>query len=141
MSIWHRDYSLDELNTFAKGTLNEHMGIEIVEIGADYLKGSMPVDQRTKQPGGILHGGASAALAETLGSIAATMCVDTKTHHCVGLDINANHIRAARAGKVIGTASPVHVGRSTQVWRIDIADEADRMICASRLTLAVLSHR
>lgn len=140
MSIWHREYKIEELNALTRGTLDEQIGLKLTEIGEDYVRGTMPVDDRTKQPGGILHGGASVALAESLGSLGATMCVDWNTHLCVGLDINANHIRAAREGTVTGTASPIHIGRGTQVWHIEIRDEADRMVCVARLTIAVLKR-
>jgi 1,4-dihydroxy-2-naphthoyl-CoA hydrolase len=109
-------------------------------IGDDWLQASMPVDARTIQPAGLLHGGASCVLAETLGSIAATLCVDPARQMCVGLEINANHIRSARDGRVTGTARPLHVGTSTQVWQIELRDGRDRLVCVSRLTLAVLDR-
>jgi 1,4-dihydroxy-2-naphthoyl-CoA hydrolase len=116
----------------------EHIGIEFTEIGADFIRGTMPVDGRTRQPYGLLHGGASVALAETLGSTGATMCVDTGEYQCVGQEINANHVRAARAGLVTGTARPAHLGGRTQVWVIDIVNEAGKLVCTSRLTVAVI---
>jgi 1,4-dihydroxy-2-naphthoyl-CoA hydrolase len=116
----------------------EHLGIEFTEIGDDFIRGTMPVDGRTRQPYGLLHGGASVALAETLGSTGATMCVDTKEYQCVGQEINANHLRPARSGYVTGTARPVHLGGRTQVWAIDIVNEAGRLVCTSRLTVAVV---
>jgi len=119
----------------------EHVGIVITEIGDDYLKGTMAVDHRTVQPMGILHGGASVALAETLGSIAANLVVDDAKKYCVGLDINANHIRSANSGMVTGTAKPLHIGSSTQVWGIEIVDEKNRLVCISRLTMAVLDRK
>lgn len=137
MTIWKRPFSLDLAAQMAANTLIEHLDIRIVEIGADYVRASMPVDTRTHQPMGILHGGASVALAETVGSIAAQMCLEPD-YHCVGLDINANHLRAVRSGQVFGTARPLHLGRSTQVWDIRINDEQDRPVCISRLTMAVL---
>lgn len=140
MRIWHREYTLDELNRNGADTLTRHIGIEIIEIGADFLRGTMPVDERTKQPAGILHGGSSVALAETLGSMAANMCVDRDTTLCVGLDINANHVRAARDGVVTGTARPLHLGGGTQVWEIRIENAGGKLVCISRLTMAVLDR-
>lgn len=119
----------------------EHIGITITNVGSDFLAGTMPVDHRTVQPMGILHGGASVALAETLGSIAANLVVDPQRKYCVGLEINANHIRAAKSGRVKGVARPLHLGSSTQVWSIEIKDEEDRMVCISRITMAVLDRR
>jgi 1,4-dihydroxy-2-naphthoyl-CoA hydrolase len=141
MSIWNRQYTVEELRDKGNGTMVEHLGIAITEIGDDFLKGTMPVDHRTFQPMGILHGGASVALAETLGSLAANFVVDNRTKYCVGLDINANHIRAARKGFVTGVARPLHLGSSTQVWSIEITDEEDRLVCISRLTMAVLDRK
>jgi len=140
MSIWHTKPTLEALQQQAAGTLIEHLGIEFVEVGDDYLRARLPVDARTVQPFGILHGGASVALAETLGSAAANWCVDYAEKMCVGLDINANHVRAARSGVVIGTARPVHVGASTHVWEIRIEDERARLVCIARLTMAVLKR-
>ena len=137
MSIWTSRLSLEAANKLGDNTLIRHLGIEIIEIGDDYLKATMPVDARTHQPMGILHGGASVALAETVGSVAAQMCIGPD-HYCVGLDINANHLRAVRTGLVIAVARPIHVGRSTQVWDIRINDEQDKPVCISRLTMAVL---
>ena len=124
-----------------KDTMVQHIGIEFTEIGENHLKGTMPVDHRTVQPMGILHGGASLALAETLGSIAANLIVDPSLQYCVGLDINGNHIRAVRTGKVIGIASPLHIGSTTQVWSIEIKDEQEKLVCISRLTMAVLNRK
>lgn len=121
--------------------MHEHLGIEFTEVGDNFLSATMPVDHRTVQPMGLLHGGASLALAETLGSIAANYVVNPETHYCVGLDINGNHLRAVRSGKVTGTASPLHLGSSTQVWSIEIRDEEGRLVCISRLTMAVLSRK
>ena len=115
-----------------------HLEIEFTEIGGDFIRATMPVDGRTRQPYGLLHGGASVALAETLGSTGATMCVDVKEYQCVGQEINANHVRAARTGLVTGTARPVHLGGRTQVWTIDIVNEAGKLVCTSRLTVAVI---
>jgi 1,4-dihydroxy-2-naphthoyl-CoA hydrolase len=137
MAIWKQKLSTDEIHQITENTLVRHLGIQIVEIGDDYLKASMPVDHRTHQPMGILHGGASVALAETIGSLGAQMCAEPG-HYCVGLEINANHIRSVRQGLVFGVATPIHVGRSTQVWNIRIADEQDKTVCISRLTMSVL---
>jgi len=141
MSIWFQPYTLESVQQRGKNTMVEHIGIEITDLGADYLRGRMPVDGRTIQPMGILHGGASIALAETLGSIAANLVVDPEKSYCVGLDINGNHIRSAKQGFVTGTARPLHIGSTTQVWSIEIKDEAERLICISRLTMAVLQRR
>jgi 1,4-dihydroxy-2-naphthoyl-CoA hydrolase len=119
----------------------EHLGIEYLEVGDDYLKGRMPVDNRTKQTAGILHGGASAALAETLGSVGAAMCVDREKKRIVGLDINANHIRPGSGRWVTGIARPLHVGATTQVWEIKISDEREKLVCVSRLTVANIDRR
>jgi len=119
----------------------DHLGIEFLEIGDDYIKAKMPVDHRTIQPFGLLHGGASVALAETLGSVAANLCVDRATKMCVGLEVNANHIRPATNGFVYGIAKPIHVGASTQVWEIRIQNEQEKLVCISRLTLAILDKQ
>jgi uncharacterized protein (TIGR00369 family) len=116
----------------------ENLGILVIEAGEDWLRGTMPVDARTKQPYGLLHGGASVALAETLGSMAGGLCVDSATEAVVGLEINANHLRAVREGTVTGTARALHVGRSTHVWEIRIENEAGKPVCISRITLAVV---
>jgi uncharacterized protein (TIGR00369 family) len=126
------------LNAGSRGTLVEHLGIEVLEVGADFVRGRMPVDARTHQPFGLLHGGASVALAETLGSMAANLCLDPASHMAVGLEINANHLRAVTHGWVVGTARPIHIGRSTQVWDIRIENEAGQPTCVSRLTMAVV---
>ncbi|HIF9383472.1 TPA: hotdog fold thioesterase [Photobacterium damselae] len=140
MSIWKRHFTLEDLNATSKNTLVEHLGIEYVSFDDESLTASMPVDHRTHQPLGMLHGGASVVLAETLGSIAANYCV-SEGHYCVGLDINANHVRAMRSGLVKGIAKPTHLGVTTQVWQIDIVDERDRLVCTSRLTIAVMKHK
>lgn len=130
--------SLEEVNRNSAGTALAALGIVITEQGEDFLRGTMPVDERTLQPYGLLHGGASVLLAETLASLAANLCVeDPLRQQAVGLEINANHLRAVTSGTVTGTARPLHVGRSTQVWEIRIADEQDRAVCVSRLTLAM----
>jgi 1,4-dihydroxy-2-naphthoyl-CoA hydrolase len=138
MTIWRSLRSIEDLNSSRPGTMVEHLGIEFTEIGDDFIRGTMPVDGRTRQPYGLLHGGASVALGETLGSTGATMCVDTQQYQCVGQEINANHVRAARTGLVTGTARPVHLGGRTQVWVIDIVNEAGKLVCTSRLTVAVI---
>ena len=140
-SIWTVMPSLDRINEFSKDTLAAHLGIVYTEVGGDYIQGEMPVDARTHQPFGVLHGGASVAFAETLGSTAANFCVDAEQHYCVGLEVNANHVRPVREGTVTGTARPLHRGRSTHVWEIRIRDDADRLVCVSRLTMAVLEHQ
>ncbi|MGA9421849.1 MAG: hotdog fold thioesterase [Rhodanobacteraceae bacterium] len=122
-------------------TLCEQLGMRVTEIGDDFLRGTMPVDARTHQPFGLLHGGASVALAESLGSLAGNLCLDPVTQLAVGLDINANHVRAVGEGTVTGTARPLHLGRSTQVWEIRIENEADKLVCISRLTLAVVPRQ
>lgn len=138
MSIWFRPYTLDELQRLSDGCMQGHLDIRFTELGPDYLRGTMPVDARTKQPFGLLHGGASVALAETLGSVAANCCLDGTRFYAVGQEINANHLRAARKGRVTGTARPVHLGARSQVWDIRIEDESGRLSCVSRLTMAVV---
>lgn len=140
MSIWQRPINLELLNATNKSTLMEHLHIHYTELGDDFVSATMPVCHFTHQPLGMLHGGASVVLAETLGSVAANFCV-TEERYCVGLDINANHIRSMRRGHVIGTARPVHLGVSTQVWQIEITDERGRLVCTSRLTVAVKTKR
>jgi len=139
LSIWKATAPLPPLSDPAQYSLNEHLGIEIVEVGADYVKASMPVDERTRRSRGILHGGASVALAETVGGYAAQLCLGAD-EYCVGLQINANHIRRVEAGLVYAVATPLHIGRSTQVWDIRIADPQDRIVCMSRLTLTVMKR-
>lgn len=138
--IWFQPFSLAQILPLCEKTAISHMGIELLEIGPDFVSARMPVDHRTAQPIGLLHGGASVLLAETLGSLAAGLCVDPQRYYCVGLEINANHIRGVRSGWVIGTTKPVHLGRSTQVWEIRIVDEARKLVCISRLTMAVLQR-
>ena len=135
--IWFRPYTLADVGFF-RDSLPKHLGIEFTEIGADFLRGRMPVDERTKQPYGILHGGASVALAETLGSTAAGLAVDPDKYRVVGQEMNANHVRAVSDGFVIGTARPHHVGKRSHVWEIRIADEQDRLGGISRITMFVL---
>ena len=133
--------TLPQLNQMNRGNMVGHLGIEFTEIGPDYVCAKMPVDERTRQPMGLLHGGASVALAETLGSIAAYCTIDPAKQYCVGLDINANHVRGVSGGFVYGKASPLHVGRTTQVWEIRITDEAGKLVCISRITMAVLDRK
>jgi 1,4-dihydroxy-2-naphthoyl-CoA hydrolase len=135
--MFRRATSLDALNAMSPGTAMAPLGIVFTEVGPDYLRATMPVDARTRQPYGLLHGGASVLLAETLGSSAGMLCVDEDSI-VVGIEINANHLRGVRDGLVTGTARPLHLGRSTQVWEIRIEDDAGRLVCVSRLTLAVV---
>lgn len=141
MSIWKQTADLETINALNANSMVEHLGMRITEVGDDYLRGTMPVDARTKQPFGLLHGGASVALAESLGSLGGTMCLDATKEMAVGLDINANHVRAITEGVVTGTARPLHLGRSTQVWEIRIEDERGKLVCISRLTLAVVPRQ
>lgn len=138
MAIWHDEFPLDYAGERGAGSMIEHLGIELVEAGEDFLKGRMPVDARTRQPAGVLHGGASVVLAETLASWASTFCVDRTRFHCVGMEINANHVRPVSDGHVEGIARPVHLGRGTQIWEVRITDPQDRLVCISRITMAVL---
>ena len=141
-NIWFKkEFSLQNLQSMSAGTMGEHIGIVFTEIGDDYLKATMPVDHRTRQPYGLLHGGASVALAETLGSVASSLVLDTNVFICVGLEINANHIRSTRQGFVTGIASPIHLGSSTHVWDIKIYDDRERLLCISRLTVAILKGK
>jgi 1,4-dihydroxy-2-naphthoyl-CoA hydrolase len=140
MSIWHDLRTVEDLNANREGTLIANLGILFTEIGADFVRGTMPVDTRTAQPYGLLHGGASVALAETLGSMGAAMCVDASEYQVVGQEINANHVRAARSGLVTGTARAVHLGGRTHVWTIDIVNEAQKLVCISRITMAVIKR-
>jgi 1,4-dihydroxy-2-naphthoyl-CoA hydrolase len=136
-TVWQRNTDVEGLNAASEGCMVGHLGIRVTEVGADFLRGTMPVDARTRQPFGLLHGGASVALAETLGSLAGNLCLAADAM-AVGLDINANHVRAVTGGSVTGTARPLHLGRTTQVWEIRIEDERGRLVCMSRLTLAVV---
>ena len=140
MSIWRSLRSLEDLNGNRQGTLIATLGILFTEIGADFVRGTMPVDTRTVQPYGLLHGGASVALAETLGSTGASMCVDADEYQVVGQEINANHVRAARSGLVTGTARAVHLGGRTHVWAIEIVNDAQKLVCISRITMAVIKR-
>lgn len=140
--IWHSlNVSLEHLNERFNGTLGEHLGMEFTEIGPDYLRIMMPVDNRTKQPYGLLHGGASAALAETVGSIASALVIDPEKRICVGMEINANHVRGVKEGYVHATARPLHLGATTHVWDIRITDDHHKLVCVSRLTMAILDKK
>jgi 1,4-dihydroxy-2-naphthoyl-CoA hydrolase len=139
MSIWRSVQSLEQLNT-KKGNLIDHLGIRFTEVGEDFVRATMPVDERTVQPYGLLHGGASVALAETLGSMGAAMCVEAADYQVVGQEINANHVRSARSGLVTGTARPIHIGGRTHVWGIDIVNEDNKLVCVSRITIAVIKR-
>jgi 1,4-dihydroxy-2-naphthoyl-CoA hydrolase len=141
MSVFKPGITLDSLNKNSSNTMISHLGIEYTALGVDTISAKMPVDHRTHQPLGLLHGGASVSLAETLGSVAATCCVDQTTQYCVGLEINANHIKSVRSGYVVGTAKPVHIGKRTHVWEIRIVNEGNELICISRITLAVIDKR
>ena len=140
--IWlDKELSLDKIKPPGPDTMAQHLGIEWVELGKDFMKARMPVDHRTKQPYGFLHGGASCALAETVGSVASYFVIDHHLFYCVGLEINANHVRSATQGYVIATAVALHLGKSTHVWDIKIVDDTDRLICASRLTVAIVPKK
>jgi 1,4-dihydroxy-2-naphthoyl-CoA hydrolase len=141
MSIWRNVATVEELQGRARNTLIEWLGIRFVEIGPDFLRATMPVDAHTHQPMGVLHGGASVALAETVGSTAANLCVDSEREMCLGQEINANHLRPVYTGQVTATARPLHRGNRTQVWQIEIRDELERLVCVSRLTMAVVAAK
>jgi 1,4-dihydroxy-2-naphthoyl-CoA hydrolase len=141
MGIFKENTTVEALNQWSRNTLSELLGITFTQIGEDFLEARMPVDHRTHQPLGLLHGGASVVLAETLGSVAATMCVDKNKQFCVGLDINANHLKGVRNGFVTGVTRPVHIGKKTQVWEIKISNELNELICVSRITMAVLDKQ
>jgi 1,4-dihydroxy-2-naphthoyl-CoA hydrolase len=136
-----QENTLEKINAWRKNTMVEHLGIELTEVGQGYLCGKMPVDHRTHQPMGLLHGGASVALAETLGSIGAQLAVDQSKYACVGLEINANHLKGVRSGFVYGKATALHLGRTTQVWEIRITNEAEELVCISRITMAVIEKK
>ena len=141
MGIFPEHLSLQTLNSLAKNTMAERIAIEFTAIGPDHMEARMPVDARTHQPFGLLHGGASVALAETLGSMAASCCVDMDRQFCVGLEINANHIRSVKDGFVTGITKPLHIGKKTQVWEIRILNDNKELVCVSRITLAVLDKK
>ncbi|MFI5135306.1 MAG: hotdog fold thioesterase [Chitinophagales bacterium] len=139
--IWKQHWNLEDLHRAHENTMQEYIGIEFLEIGDDFIRARMPVDHRTVQPMGLLHGGASVVLAESLGSLASLMCIDLEKQTVVGLEINANHIRSSREGFVYGITKPIHLGRSTQVWEIKIYDEQNRLTCISRITNAILEKK
>jgi 1,4-dihydroxy-2-naphthoyl-CoA hydrolase len=142
MVIWHnKQLSLASFEGLGKNTMGEHIGIRFSEVGDNYLKATMPVDHRTQQPYGLLHGGASVALAETLGSVGAALVIDPEQFICVGQEINANHLRGVRSGLVTGITTPIHIGSSSHVWEIKIYDEAEKLVCISRLTVAILKKK
>lgn len=136
--IWFKNYTLDDLQKFIPNTILEHIGIEITELTENSVSGKMPVDRRTIQPAGILHGGSSVVLAESLGSIASVLVINQEKYNCVGLEINANHIRPVSKGFVYGTATPIHIGGKTHIWEIKIVNEQQKLVCISRLTMALL---
>jgi 1,4-dihydroxy-2-naphthoyl-CoA hydrolase len=139
--IWfNKSLKVIDIQSFGNNNLGAHLGMTFADLGPDYLKGTMPVDDRTRQPYGLLHGGASVALAETLGSVASSLVVDHSKYMCVGLEINANHVRSVREGVVTGTCIPIHLGKSTHVWDIRIHDERGKLICISRLTVAIIKR-
>jgi 1,4-dihydroxy-2-naphthoyl-CoA hydrolase len=141
MRIFKEGVTVEFLNKWSRNTLAEQLGIEFITIGEDYLEARMPVDKRTHQPMGLLHGGASVSLAETMGSVAATLCVDQTKFFCVGLEINANHLKGVREGYVKGITKPIHIGKKTQVWEIRIITNQDELVCISRITMAVLEKK
>jgi len=142
MSVWFdKELSLEKLRSFDTDTMNKLIGIEWTEVGDNFLKAKMPVDNRTKQAYGILHGGASCVLAETIGSVGSAMIIDHSKFYCAGIEINANHIRSARDGWVTGIAIPLHLGSSTHVWDIKIIDEKEKLVCVSRLTVAIILRK
>ena len=142
MSIWfNKNIELRQLNDFIKDTMADFLAVEWTEIGDDFLEASMPVNEKTKQPYGILHGGASCVLAETVGSVASALVIDMDKFYCVGLEINANHVRSARQGYVTAVATPLHLGGSTHVWDVKIYDEQQKLVCVSRLTVAVIPRK
>ena len=140
MSIWRTPATVEQLQEFGRNTLAEVIGIRITEIGPDYLRATMPVHPATHQPMGLLHGGASVALAETLGSVAATLCVDSRAFVCLGQEINANHLRPVASGLVTATARPFHIGSRSHVWHIEIHDADHKLVCVARLTIAVVER-
>ena len=142
MKIWFdKSVTVESLRPFGKGTMSEHLGIEWVDLGDDFFKAKMPVDHRTNQPYGLLHGGASCVLAETLGSVASYLVIDSSQFYCVGIEINANHIRSEKSGFVYGVCSPLHLGSSTHVWDIRVTNEEGKLVCISRLTVAIMKKK
>jgi 1,4-dihydroxy-2-naphthoyl-CoA hydrolase len=141
MSIFNPHTTVGQLNKLSPNTMLANLGIEFTHIGENFIEAKMPVDARTRQPFGLLHGGASVALAETLGSVAAWCCIDGEKQYCVGLDINANHIKGLKEGLVTGRVSPLHIGKKTHVWEIKITDESGALVCISRITMAILDKK
>ena len=141
MSIWRASITPEALTERGRRSLSGYLGIRITEIGPDFVRATMPVNEHTQQPFGVLHGGASVALAETAGSLASTMCVDMQQFMCVGQEINANHLRSVSSGTVTATARPFHLGGRSHVWHIEIRDESERLVCVSRLTMAIVERR
>lgn len=141
MSIWFKELSVAQLNARGNNTMSDFLGIQFTEIGDDFMKATMPVSEKTKQPIGIVHGGANVVLAETLASTAANCVIDIERFYCVGLEINANHIRSVREGLVTATTIPVHLGRSTQVWEIKLVNDEEKLTCISRMTASVIARK
>ncbi len=142
MSIWfNKELTIEQLEPIGKGTMGEYLGIRWTEIGDNYIKATMPVDERTRQPYGLLHGGASCVLSETVGSIGSAMVIDHSKFICVGLEINANHVRSAREGHVTGIATALHLGANTHVWDVKIYDDLQKLVCVSRLTVAIIPRK
>jgi len=141
MSIWRTEVTPEQLERLARGTFADRMGIRITEVGSDYLRATLPVTPALHQPYGVLHGGASVALAETVGSVAANLCIDGERLQCFGQEINANHLRAVTSGVITATARPFHIGSRSHVWGIEIRDEGGRLVCISRLTMAIVQRR
>jgi 1,4-dihydroxy-2-naphthoyl-CoA hydrolase len=139
--IWAKQLSLEKIDIFLKNSIEEQLGIKIVEVGKDYIKATMPVDHRTRQPFGILHGGASVVLAESLGSFASYLVIKSKDRIGAGIEVNANHIRSVKEGIVTGIAQPIHLGNQIHVWEIKIYDQKDKLVCISRLTVAILNKK
>jgi len=138
MGIFNPKMTLDLINGSLNKNMTKFLDIEYTEIGEDFISGKMPVDEKTQQPMGLLHGGASVVLAESLGSVASNFCVDLEKEYCVGLEINANHVRGVKSGFVYGKATAIHIGRKTHLWDIDITNEEGKLVCKSRLTIAVV---
>ena len=139
--IFSKETTVENLNKMSKNTMMEHLGIEFTAVGEDSISATMPVDSRHHQPYGLLHGGASVALAETLGSVAAHCSIDAETQYSVGLEINANHLKSVRDGLVTGTAKPIHRGRSTHVWEIKLTNAEEQLVCISRITMSILNKK
>jgi len=141
MPLFNPNLTLEVLNNMSAKTMVEHLGITFTRFGDDFIEARMPVDHRTHQPLGLLHGGASVTLAETLGSMAAACCIDMNKQYCVGLDINANHVKGVREGFVIGITKPIHIGKKTHVWEIRITNEQQELVCISRITMAIIDRK